>query len=202
MGIPISELIQVVKGGFPESQGTWIHPDAAVHFGQWLSPKFAVKVSRWVKDWITGKLKPEEPAKLPDHLQRYLINDLNVPPGFFSILQETALNLFGPLYNIGFIVPSGWMPDISVAKAYCKYRREIHGDDTNVLKKYTHIFLDGKTVRANLYPDSWLADFRAWFRSVWLPINGSKYFKSKDPGSLIFFDKLPALAAPVCKTVH
>lgn len=56
MRISISELLLVRKGGKPHEQGTWIHPDAAVHFGQWLSPKFAVQVSKWVRDWMaTGQ---------------------------------------------------------------------------------------------------------------------------------------------------
>ena len=51
-GIPVSELVQVVRGGFPELQGTWVHPDVAVHLAIWLSPEFAVQVSRWVREWL------------------------------------------------------------------------------------------------------------------------------------------------------
>ena len=42
IGIPISELVQSVKGGDPSLQGTWVHPQVGIHLGQWLSPKFAV----------------------------------------------------------------------------------------------------------------------------------------------------------------
>lgn len=49
-----SELIQVVKGGNPELQGTWVHPYVAINFGQWLSPKFAVQVSKWVFEWMNN----------------------------------------------------------------------------------------------------------------------------------------------------
>ena len=55
IGIPISKIIQVVKGGEAKLQGTWVHPQVAVHLAQWLSPKFAVQVSRWVFDWMSGK---------------------------------------------------------------------------------------------------------------------------------------------------
>lgn len=48
MGIPISELIQVVRGGKPDAQGTWVHEDIAMNLAQWISAKFAVKVSRWL----------------------------------------------------------------------------------------------------------------------------------------------------------
>lgn len=49
-----SELIQVVKGGNPELQGTWVHPYVAINFGQWLSPKFAVQISKWVFEWMNN----------------------------------------------------------------------------------------------------------------------------------------------------
>lgn len=45
IGIPISELIQAVSGGNPAHQGTWVHPQVAIHLGQWVSPKFAVLVT-------------------------------------------------------------------------------------------------------------------------------------------------------------
>lgn len=35
MGIPIAEQIQVVRGGHPEAQGTWVHPQVAVNLGQY-----------------------------------------------------------------------------------------------------------------------------------------------------------------------
>jgi KilA-N domain len=44
-GIPVSELIQVVKGGNSQ-QGTWAAGEVAHHFGMWLSPKYAVFVTR------------------------------------------------------------------------------------------------------------------------------------------------------------
>lgn len=196
VGIPTSELIQVLKGG-SGPQGTWIHPQVAIHFGQWLSPKFAVRVSKWVHDWLSGRGTPREPAQLPVHLARYLANDHKVPPGYFSVLQETGLNLFGPLHNVGFNIPKGWVPDISVGKCFCAWLREARGIDTGALPVYLHDYRDGRQpVKAKLYPDSMLADFRNWFRRVWLPVYGVKYFKRKDIGSLAYLDRLPALSAP------
>jgi len=58
IGIPISELVIVTKGGNARTQGTWMHPDIAVNLGQWLSPKFAVLVSKWVREWMSGKFAP------------------------------------------------------------------------------------------------------------------------------------------------
>lgn len=56
MGIPISELLIITKGGNNKSeQGTWVHPQVAINLGQWCSAKFAVFVSRIVFDWMSGK---------------------------------------------------------------------------------------------------------------------------------------------------
>jgi hypothetical protein len=53
MRIRISDLVQVRKGGNPDQQGTWVHPDIAVHLGQWCDPVFAVLVNRWMREWLT-----------------------------------------------------------------------------------------------------------------------------------------------------
>lgn len=197
MGIPISELIQSVKGGDPYLQGTWVHPQVAVNLGVWASPKFAVLVSKWVTEWMTSGAKPSFGSALPPHLSRYLTNDARIQPGYFSILQETGLNLFGPLHMQGFEIPAGWVPDISVGKLFCKHLREDLGIDTDSFGKYRHDYLDGRDfVSAKLYPDNLLPEFRRWFRVVWLPEYGVKYFKKKDPASLAFLDRIPALAGP------
>ncbi len=57
-GIPASSmwgLVQIRKGGVKNEQGTWVHPQVAIHLAQWLSPAFAVKVSKWVFNWMSGK---------------------------------------------------------------------------------------------------------------------------------------------------
>ena len=55
MGIPISALIQTLKGGNNQnSQGTWVHPRVAIHLAQWLSSKFAVRVTSLIFDWMSG----------------------------------------------------------------------------------------------------------------------------------------------------
>lgn len=195
--IPLTDLIQAVSGGVPHLQGTWVHPQMAIHLGQWVSAKFAVQVSSWVRDWMSGHNNFHKPAELPAHLDRYLKNDGNVPPGYFSVLQETGLSLFGPLHNLGFDVPKGWVPDISVGKAFCAWLRQEKDIDTDALPTYSHDYLDGRQlVFPKLYPEIYLPEFRNWFRTIWLPVNGMRYFKQKDPGSLTYLDKLPALAGP------
>lgn len=78
VGISDHGLIQSYQGGVPHLQGTWVHPQVAVHLAQWLSPKFAVLVTQWVMDWMSGKSKA---PNRPYHLRRYMANMHNVPHG-------------------------------------------------------------------------------------------------------------------------
>lgn len=194
-GIPVMDLIQVVT--IAGVKATWVHPKIAVNLAQWISPEFDYQVSEWVYDWANGKGAPRAPASLPHHLNRYIKNDAAVPPGYFSVLQETGLSLFGPLHNLGFEIPSDWVPDISVGLKFCAYLRSEFKVDTDALPTYRHDYLDGRRiVEPKVYPDQYLAAFRTWFRTIWLPQYGVQYFKRKDPASLAYLDKLPALAAP------
>lgn len=52
MGVPISELLRTRKGGRPEEQGTWAHPQVAIHCAQWCSAEFAVLLSQWMFEWV------------------------------------------------------------------------------------------------------------------------------------------------------
>jgi hypothetical protein len=196
------ELIQEVT--IAGVTAMWIHPKVAINLAQWLSADFAVQVSEWVYEWMDEKTRPAQgPAKLPPHLQRYISNDGKVPPGYFSVLQETGLNLFGPLHNVGFEIPKGWVPDISVGLKFCAHLRTEHEVDTDALPTYPHDYLDGRApVNAKLYPEDLLPAFRRWFRNVWLPQYGTEYFKRKDPASLPFLDRLPALSGPSSATAR
>lgn len=193
IGIPIAELVQIVMGGVADGQGTWVHPDVAIHLGQWCSPKFAVQVSRWVREWATGKFKP---ASLPYHIQRYIANRSEIPPTHFSMLNEMIFALIAPLESAGYTLPDDMVPDISSGRMFCKWLREEKGVDTDSLPTYCHRFDDGRIVYPKLYPNEFLADFRKHFNEVWLPTKCGKYFKDRDPKALPYFPKaLPMVPA-------
>ena len=88
MGIPISKLVDVRRGKPAQLQGTWGHPQIAIHCGQWCSPAFAVQVTRWVMTWMTtgqnplqsdldrmvyrDALKDESRLRMTDQIKEYL----------------------------------------------------------------------------------------------------------------------------------
>lgn len=45
-----TDLVQVVQGGEPGLQGTWMHEDVALCFAQWLSPKFYIWCNQRIKE--------------------------------------------------------------------------------------------------------------------------------------------------------
>lgn len=194
MGIPISVLVQSVRGG-QGAQGTWVHPDAAVHLAQWLSPKFAVAVSRWVREWLSGRQPGGAPAAgLPHHIQRYLANKDQVPYTHFSILSELAISLIAPLEARGYTLPERMVPDISEGKMFAKWLRD-QGVDTSKMPTYKHRYADGRVCDAKMYPVGYLHAFRLHFNEVWMPNKAHQYFRERDPAALPYLDKI-LLEAP------
>lgn len=193
MGIPIAILVQSVSGGDARLQGTWVHPQIAIHLAQWLSPQFAVQVSQWVLDWMSGRSKPVQPI-VPYHLRRYIANQHNLPVGHFSILAEMITSLIGPMEMMGYTLPERLLPDISEGRIFCRWLRENHGIDTDALPTYIHEYEDGRRVRAKAYPEHLLPAFRRHFREEWLPKHAEQYFRSRDSEALAY---LPKLLGPI-----
>lgn len=194
LGIPITELIQSVSGGVPERQGTWVHPQVAVHLGQWLSPRFAVLVSKWVYEWMSSGASPAA-ARLPFHVRRYVANQRNVPVGHFSVLTEITLGLIGPMEAGGYTLPESMWPDISEGRIFARWLRDAKGVDTDDMPTYSHEFEDGRrSCQAKAYPNAWLAEFRRHFLEEWLPKHGPRYFSERDPAALPYLT--PLLPSP------
>ncbi|MDQ1077980.1 KilA-N domain-containing protein [Pseudoroseomonas cervicalis] len=190
VGIPTSELIQSLSGGDPTSQGTWVHPQVAIHLAQWCSPAFAVKVSGWVYEWMRG-IQTGHKSALPFHLSRYVANQRNVPRGHFSILNELATLLIAPMEMDGYTLPEKLWPDISEGKMFARHMLDTHGLKAEDCQMYEHTFIDGRrSVQARAYPDEFLGDFRNHFNQVWLPQRALQYFKERDPLAIPYLLKL------------
>ncbi|RAO74956.1 KilA-N domain-containing protein [Dyella jiangningensis] len=208
-GIPVSELIQTFKGGDTSRQGSWVHPDLAIHLAQWLSPKFAVMVSKWVREWLAGGRHAG--GAMPYHLQRYMKNRTRVPYTHFSVLNELTISLIAPLEDQGYTLPDNMVPDISQGKMFAKWLREKYDVDTDTLPTYKHEYADGRVVDAKLYPVGFLDEFRKHFHEVWMPTKATEYFGMRDQKALPYLEKIvsplltefrtPALKAPKAKAM-
>jgi hypothetical protein len=151
-------------------------------------------VSKWVVDWMSGGSTPQA-AKLPFHLRRYIDNQMNVPKGHFSVLNEITLGLIAPLEAQGYTLPEKLWPDISQGRMFARWLRDEHGVDTDSMPSYWHVFEDGRpAVQARAYPNEWLAEFRKHFEEVWKPQRAVSYFQEKDPIALSYLP--PLLPSP------
>jgi len=190
IGIPTSELVCIIKGGDYRLQGTWVHPQVAIHLAQWLSPLFAVKVSKLVFDWMNGNIPKN---KLPYHLERYVANMHKIPQGYFSILNEMTTNLIAPMEKQGYTLPDNMIPDISQGKMFCGWlRKEKHMEPDN-FGTYEHEYADGRKVQAKLYPNELLADFRKHFYEEWITKKSEDYFTKRDLKALPYLEKVKIL---------
>ena len=192
-GIPVTGLVQIVQGGRPELQGTWVHPQVAINLGQWLSPAFAVQVTKWVMEWTTGNVR----GFMPVHVQRFMKNRAKIPHTHFSMLNEIYLNLFAPLEDCGIIPPDRMMPDISTGRMFSDFLRR-KGIDPNQFPAYEHEFADSSRppVNARFYPIEYLPEFRRYFNEVWLPQRAESYFTDRFPKALPFLPQILQLPAP------
>jgi len=187
--IPSSTLIQSVRGGNIELQGTWVHPYVAVNLAQWANPEVAVDVSIWITEWINGNIKPQ--TSMPYHLKRYLLNRGKIPVGYFSVFNEIVYSLIAPLEDIGYTLPDNLVPDISEAKIFCNWLRKEKGIEPKEFPTYTHTYSDGREIpNVRLYPNSLLEDFRAHFNDVWLLQRAQTYFSDKDKTALPYLQKM------------
>lgn len=188
--IPVDALVQTMKGGNPQLQGTWVHPQVAIHLAQWLSAKFAVQVAKWVYEWLSGGVVAGKKSEMPVHLQRYMANLSEIPRTHFSILNEITFALIAPLEASGYTLPEHLVPDISEGRMFSDWLRKEKGLDPSTFPTYRHRYMDGRTVDARLYPNELLAEFRAHFHEVWLPGKAERYFKDRDEKALQYLPKL------------
>lgn len=189
IGIPISEIVIVNKGGNPQMQGTWMHPDIAVNLGQWLSPRFAVLVSKWVREWMSGKL-PGGGGNLPYHIRRYMANRSAIPPTHFSILNELIFGLIAPMEQEGYTLPEKMLPDISEGRMFARWLREEKGIDTDQMPTYRHVYEDGRVCTPKMYPIALMESFRQHFYGKWIPLRMVAYFSERDPNALPYVERL------------
>lgn len=172
VGIPITELIQSITGGHPAIQGTWVHPQVAIHLAQWASAQFAVRVTQWVYDWMT-QLSPTSTAWQIFQERISLVYD-SVPAGYFCIFKESA-DIYATMINGGAAMGARMILDISIGLHWGNHWRdnglnerfgERRSYPHNYPIRYPQAVSNPQT--AACYPDASLPEFRRWMREEYL----------------------------------
>jgi hypothetical protein len=199
-GIPMSSLVLTRTGGDVTTQGTWVHPQIAIHLAQWLSADFAVQVTKWVFDWMSGLGSPAAARRsTPIFVQRFQANWDRVDPGYFSIISELFIRVYGRLEQLGHVLPDKGpdgkelRPDISVGKTFPKWLAAVYPGLSDKFKMYAHLLPNHIEVDARQYHNSVLPAYIEFIDSVWLPKWATAYFEERDPKALEYLPKmLPA----------
>ena len=194
IGIPITSLVQVIQGGTPKEQGTWIHPDIAPNLGQWLSASYAVWVAQIIKKLHSGELELRPPATF--HFgKRMLTNKDRIEKGYFSVINE-CYRIYQDFEFKGHIIPdyapdgTEIRPDVSVGILFPKWLEKNSPEEAKLFKFYIHKLPNGKEVEARQYPNIVLGSFKTFLENVWMPERARLYLGARDPKALQVLPKV------------
>jgi len=134
-------------------------------------------------------------------LKRYHANSDRLDSGYFSVISELFVRVYGKLELKGHIIPDKSpngkeiRPDVSVGKTFPKWL-ENHKHSMHYVgkrKRYTHLLPDGTEVEAWQYDNLVLPVFIQFIEEEWLPNRAFAYFKERDQKAL---DYLPKIISP------
>lgn len=198
--VQLTLTTQGTPGGDPRNQGTWVHPQVAIHLAQWLSPEFAVQVSRWVMDWMTGRGRQDEAWR--QFQDRVSLTHNSVPEGYFCIFHETA-SIYATIIEQGGNPGTRMILDISAGLHWGNHWRdakleERYGPARRFDHNYPPYFPQAASnpQRPWCYPDSALPEFRRWLRGTYESVKLPAYLNDQvKQGKLVANDANGVLAA-------
>lgn len=154
-----------------------------------------------LKKWVTSEVLPTirktggYGAKVPAFIKRANQNWDRVEPGYFSVINELAVMVWGRMERVGHIMadnaPNGRQnrPDGSVGKGFAKWLDDNHPTVNGNYKFYSHQTPEVE-IDARQYPNSMLPLFREYVDTVWWPTCFEKYIAPRDPKALPYLQKL------------
>jgi hypothetical protein len=105
--IPIIDILQSVKGGSIDTQGTFAHPDIAIQIAQWVSPEFAIQVSRWTRELlVTGSVKLGE-EKTDEEIEEKFRSRLGIDARPYYDKDALYFGRFDPIEESDVEIPEG-----------------------------------------------------------------------------------------------
>lgn len=153
------------------------------------------------KKWVTGEVLPairktgSYRGATPAFIKRANDNWDRVDQGYFSVISELAVIVWGRLERAGHIMadraPDGreLRPDVSVGNRFAKWLEDNHPTLCGDFKTYRHKTAEAE-VDARQYPNSMLGLFREYVEETWWPECFEGYIKTRDPKALPYLQKL------------
>ena len=155
------------------------------------------------KKWITSEVLPTirktggYHGKAPAFIRRYNANWERVTPGYFSVISELVVRLWGRLEMVGHVMrdtaPDGKQlrPDNSVGVLFSKWLKANHPTVCDNYSMYVHV-TDEWEGEVRQYPNGMLPLFIEFVDTVWIPEHSERYFNTRDPAALPFLPRLIA----------
>lgn len=147
------------------------------------------------KKWVTKEVLPSirktggYGRSTPAFIRRANANRDRLTLGYFSVIDEITVRLWGRFEHLGHILadtaPDGKeiRPDVSVGRGFSKWLRENHPTIADNYLTYLH-WTPAKEVEARQYPRPMLGLFAEFLEGVWIPNEAEQYFNRRDPAAL------------------
>lgn len=157
------------------------------------------------RKWITKEVIPSirksgaygiNRLETPNFVIRFNDNWDRTDKGYFSVISELFIRLYGRFEQVGYRIPNKAFngkeirPDVSVGILFAKYLRKNHPDLADKFKTYNHVFSNGMEVEAKQYENKLLPLFIKFVDECWILDNAQNYFLERDPKALNYLPKL------------
>lgn len=157
------------------------------------------------RKWVTKEVIPSirktgsfgiNRLETPNFIIRFNDNWDRTDKGYFSIISELFIRLYGRFEKVGYQIPNKAFtgkeirPDVSVGMRFSKYLKQRYPEHLDKFKMYNHKFPNGNEVEARQYENMLLPIFIQFVDEIWIPECASDYFKERDPVALDFMPKL------------
>lgn len=157
------------------------------------------------RKWVTKEVIPSirktggygiNRLETPNFIIRFNENWDRTDKGYFSVISELFIRLYGKFEQIGYQIPNKALngqeirPDGSVGKLFSKYLQDNYPNLEDHFKMYKHKFTNGFEFDARQYKNDLLPIFIKFIDEVWMPQKAASYFKDRDPLALDYLPKL------------
>lgn len=161
----------------------------------------AKKFRKWVTQEVIPTIRKtggygKNRLQTPNFVIRFNDNYDRTDKGYFSVISELFIRLYGQFEKFGYQIPDKAFdgkeirPDNSVGRLFAEYLRKNHPEFANDYKMYNHKFPNGFEVEARQYKNDLLPIFIRYVDEVWIKEKAADYFKPRDNKALDYLPKL------------
>lgn len=159
----------------------------------------AKKFRKWVTKEVIPSIRKTGGFGIPSthaFVRRFNENWDRVDRGYFSVISELFVRLYGKFEMIGYVIPEKTAqgielrPDNSVGRLFSAWLKKNHPEKSDDHKPYDHLLPNGLIVPARQYKLDLLHLYIDYVENVWMPERAPNYFEERAPIALDYLPKL------------